>query len=512
MHTYRPFLWIVLAFGVGIGGGVYVVVPFTLVVFTVFVLMMIYAVVFRKPFLSSIVLLMVFVLLGMVFVRNYQTLASGDIVHVARYHRKNPVRLEGVVVSDVEKRNFFKGKKTMFTLQVKRVRSPWGWRKKSGKVLVNIFCEANVVYGDYLLLEGKLHYPYNFAPEERFSYREYLKRRGIHLILSVKKDSPMTVVAKGKGNYFRSVSLILRNKLKAILHQALSKNESGIMQAVLLGDRSQIPKHVRTLFVQTGTAHILAISGLHVGAVSGLFFIFLKMFPIGRRWQLGMTILLLIGYSFLTGGRPSVVRASVMICVFLMSFILEKESDSINTLSFAALVILLFNPFNLFDIGFQLSFACVVSIIMFSAKIKIILQKCFKIESNKTLKLTKVFIDSLSVSLSVWIGSTGLIAYHFDVVAPIAIVANLIVVPLISGVVVLGLGLLSVGGFWPFGLWVCAACLKFLLNVMVGVIYVFSKVPYANVNVPNISTRWVLGYYIVILLLFGIRWRRIFKA
>ena len=123
------------------------------------------------------------------------------------------------------------------------------------------------------------------------------------------------------------------------------------------------------LFVQTGTAHILAISGLHIGVVAAIFLLLVKFIPIGGKCQSAGVIGLLMFYAFLTGGRPSVVRATIMMIVFLASFIVEKERDVLNTLSLSAMIILVYNPLNLFDIGFQLSFVCVLSIIFLNSQL-----------------------------------------------------------------------------------------------------------------------------------------------
>ena len=137
------------------------------------------------------------------------------------------------------------------------------------------------------------------------------------------------------------------------------------MEGFLLGDRYNIPRHINELFQMAGVVHILAISGFNVGIVAYATFLFLKMFPLGRRWHYILTILLLIAYAVLTGGQPPVVRATIMAAVFLAGFILEREPESINTLACAALLILFVNPVNLFDVGFQLSFVSVLAIIVF---------------------------------------------------------------------------------------------------------------------------------------------------
>ncbi|MDP8212206.1 MAG: ComEC/Rec2 family competence protein, partial [Candidatus Zapsychrus exili] len=297
-----------------------------------------------------------------------------------------------------------------------------------------------------------------------------------------------------KANPIRRASLNLRNNLKKVLEDNLTENESGIMKAVLLGSRSQIKKHIRELFAQTGTAHILAISGLHIGIVAALFLVFIKMFPFSRRLQIFITIFLLVVYSFLTGGRPSVIRATIIAVVFLFQFILEKESDALNTLALAAFAILFVNPLNIFDVGFQLSFVCVSSIIFLTPIIKEVILKIF--DSHKRI------VQSLSMSISVWIGVLGLVAYYFNIISPITVLANLIVIPLISLIVALGFGLLIVGSLLPSAVFMFAICIKISLNALIVFVFLLSKSPFAYFYIKDVSLWTVWVYYGIVIFAF----------
>lgn len=389
--THRPFLYIVGFYGLGIILNHFVQIPFGYFCLLGFSLLILSVGISKWSVASTLLLLLAITSLGAVYAQSRQCVDENHIMHVAKYYRKRPVQIKGVIVSDVQERKAINGSKMTFTLDVRQVRANWGWQKKKGKILVNIFGGLDAAYGDYIMLEGKLHQPYNFSAERNFSYRNYLSRRDVYFILSVKKNAEVQVLDNNRGNYFRSLSLKLRNKLRSVLSENLSENESGIMSAVLLGDRSGISKPIRALFVQTGTAHILAISGLHIGIVAALFLVFVKLIPAGRRGQLGIVIFLLISYAFLTGGRPSVIRATIMTVVFLASLIVEKEFDAFNTLCLAAAIILVINPLNLFDVGFQLSFTCVLSIIYLN----------FLMKKDETNKRPARIIQSFYLSLTI---------------------------------------------------------------------------------------------------------------
>jgi len=501
--SHRPLICVVLFFGIGIIAGWYSSLSFLLLFSTSLLSLILAGIFYKKVNVSTVLILMTFLCLGMLWTHVNILIHQKDIARIARFYRQKPMMIKGVIVSDVEERNFFRTKKTVFTLNVKEVKAPWGWKKHKGKILVNIFKETDLFYGDYVQLTGKLHRPFNFSKGENFSYRSYLRNKGIQFILSVKKEEKFLILKRNQNNQVRALSLKLRNHLKMVLEQHLTESETGIMKAILLGDRSKIPKHVRGLFVRTGTAHILAISGLHIGVVAGLFLMFLKLFPIQRNLQLLMTIFLVIGYAFLTGGRPSVVRATIMVTVILGGFIAEREADSLNTLSLAAMVILLFNPLNLFDIGFQLSFICVGSIILFYPMIRNY-ENRISFVSDTPRRVSRYFKDSINISVSVWFGAAGIIAYYFNIITPVTVFANLIVVPMISVVVALGFGLLLAGSiFLPLAV-MFAMCLKVALNIMVAIIFLFDKVPYAYFYIKTVNHWYVILYYVVLCLIFKI--------
>jgi len=498
---HRPFLYLTGFFSLGIIIDQWVRFPFSYTCFFVFTFLIASAATSKKEFASTIFLLLAVLSLAMAYSQARQCVERDHIMSVAKYYRNKPILVKGVVSSSVTERKAANSIKHTFTLNVYQVRANWGWERRTGKILVNVFRDLDLSYGDELQLEGKLHRPYNFSTERNFSYRDYLRHRKIYFILSVKKNSDIQILAKNKGNYFKRRALQLRTILSNILSENLSKNESGIMKAILLGDRSAIAKPVRALFVQTGTAHILAISGLHIGVVAALFLLLIKAIPVGGKWRSAGVIVLLACYAFFTGGRPSVVRATIMMIVFLASFIVEKERDILNTLFLAAIILLIYNPLNLFDIGFQLSFICVLSIILLSTYLK-------RTGSTRSLRSKDIVFEqyirfglqSITVSMAIWVGVAGFIAYYFSIITPVTIFANLVIVPLISVIVTLGFGLLIMGIILPSGAFMFAACLKVVLNAMVGIIFMFDKAPFAYFYLKNVKI-WQVGVYYAILTL-----------
>jgi competence protein ComEC len=495
----RPIFYVTLCLIFGIVAEHYVRLPFSVWTEGCLLFLMISLACIYFPRACTCFVLLAFFVLGAVLSSQSYFVAYDDVSRVAHFYSKESVQVEGLIVADVEKRRTFRGEKTTFVLDIKRLRTKVGWRTKSGRVLVNVFRPLRVYYGDYVVITGKLHWPFNFDSEGNFSYRDYLRHQGIRLILSVKKDAPVEILNSHQASFFKEISLKIRDCFRNVLSEHLTENESGIMQAVLLGDRTNIPKHVRELFVRTGTAHILAISGLHIGIITGLIFLFLKLLPIGRRPQLIFTIMLVIAYAFLTGGRPSVVRATIIAVTLLFSLLVERETDSVNSLSLAAFLILLVNPLNLFDIGFQLSFISVLGILWFCPWISRHISSRFNQENNR---VKNMIIQAAAVSSAAWIGVLGLIAYYFQIITPVTLIANLLIVPFISLIIALGLGLMIFGLMWPAIALSFGYCLKLALNMMVFVIYLADLIPGSCLYIKTVTLLFPAIYYIFVILLY----------
>jgi len=495
MLPQRPLAGIFILFCAGIVMADHVVVPFWIVAGTAGLCLLASIVLFHKKTLSLLCLAATFMALGYVCFFVQRHLPRDHILYQGRPRFYRNVILEGVVASPIIKRDMFGTQRMSFTLEGRLLEISWIPRRIQGRVLVNIFRPRPFLqYGDYVRLWGKLHPPFNFNNKEgNSSYIDYLKRQGIFLVLDVKKTSAIMIKDHHQASWLIERSLRVRRRLAEVFDQYLSVSESGIMQAIILGERSRIPKTIKELFIRTGTAHVLAISGLHVGIVAAIIFVFCKLLSLPRQGQYLATIILLISYALVTGLRPSVVRATFMASIFLSSFMLERETDSINTLAAAGLVILLMRPGTLFDIGFQLSFASVYFIITLYPHLWALFSAKALAQNNKA---AQYIFQSICVSCAAWLGVAGLIVYYFGFITPLSIVTNIVIIPFMTIVVVLGICLLITGVFLPFWAGIVASCLKITLNVMILVINLFAGVPFAYFSSKVMSWNMILIYYI----------------
>jgi len=396
------------------------------------------------------------------------------------------ITVEGSVISDPEIRRTRYGEKTVFYLQTSSAAA----RAVRAKVRCRIYRREDLRYGDRVRFTAKLQRPHDFST--RFSYREYLRRRGVYWIANIRKADSVEVTRKSRHPF--AFVFDLRRRCARIFAKYLPSGEAGIMQAMTLGIRANLPGNVKTVFERAGTSHILAISGLHVGIVAALVWIFLKLFSLGYRPTLAVTILFLLFYMVFTGLRPSVVRATVMGVVVLTGFLLEREAVSARSLLFAGGILFLINPLTVFDTGFQLSFASGGAIMLFYPT----LWKRMEGDPRLAHPAPKYLAQSALISGAAWAGAAGLIAYHFGMITPVSLLANLAAVPAAGVIVGLGFLLLLVS-WWGWAAGLTALTLKFVLNITAAVIYSISAIPGAYVKMTDVPLLAVILCYLVLL-------------
>ncbi len=488
MKRHFPFLWLTIFFNLGIllHGFRLFTVDIIAVVSVVFLSA---AYIFRqRKYIFVILIAVEFLLLGWLCTHGRWMFVQDNIYYQKSKTDFSVLSVRGIISSPPRRSDVGYSQRLSFVLSLREVKIAGQWQEISGKVLVNVFQNLPLIFGDDIVLIGKLHSPFEFSHDRKFSYRTYLKRQGIYFALSVKKDSAVEVLRRQQSPLLVKLLYQLRINASHVISRHLNPVQAALMQAMILGERLNIPSSIKDIFVKTGTTHILAISGLNVGIVVMVLFILLRMIPGPRAMTYTFTMIFVVFYVFLTGASPSVVRAGIMSVVFLTSFVIERETNSINSLSFAAFLILLLDPQNIFDIGFQLSFISVFGILLFYPLFIYLLKPLLKQFKSSILKF---LVESFAVSLSATLAVAGLIAYYFNIVTPISLFANLVVVPLSTLATILGIGMLLTAGSIPF----FAICIQFVLNLMVWFMAFCQHLPLAYCYFKDVNIWSVISYY-----------------
>ena len=262
-----------------------------------------------------------------------------------------------------------------------------------------------------------------------FDYRRYLEIHGF---------TGRTFVASWKWQKTR-VSLLKLSRLERMrltflkyrsrLLEKISTNGTdadayAVVAAMALGDKSALTQELKDVYSVTGASHVLALSGLHLGIIYTL----LSLFVFRRRWQVlsQMVIILSVwAFVFLVGMSTSVVRSAVMLSIYALLSLGHRDRMSVNTLAFTAIVMLMVSPMSLFDVGFQMSYMAVLSILLFVP----LLESVFTAEYLMSHRVVRWFWGMVAVSLSAQIGTAPLIAYYFGRFSCYFLLTNFIVIP-----------------------------------------------------------------------------------
>ncbi|MCH5328633.1 MAG: ComEC/Rec2 family competence protein [Coprobacter sp.] len=292
-----------------------------------------------------------------------------------------------------------------------------------------------LILGDYIIFTPNLSPVSNSSNPESFDYASYARRKGILYSQYLPEQSWRRLGHLPEKN-LKAKALQYRNGwINLISGMPLQEESLALLNALLLGNTDMITSHRREAFSEAGLSHILAVSGLHTGIIwwllAGLFY------PLTRlnlsRLRYPFLIAGLWVYAFVTGLSPSVVRACIMATFILTGSLIRRKVNLLNSLFAAAFFMLLYQPYYLFDIGFQLSYLAVLSIALFYPVIarKVMGKSAFR---NKIAGI-------LTVSLAAQIGTLPVAAYYFHTVPILFLFTNMLVVPLLP--IILGVGILT---------------------------------------------------------------------
>ena len=357
------------------------------------------------------------------------------------------------------------------------------------KMVLNVTGNKVLNIGETIYFNGELKLPKENTNPKLFNYRLNLKTEKIYTTMSVKEHSITEI---------ESENITLRYRVKAkfadiivnTLNTYLSEKNSSLLSSIFLGQSSYLSSEDMDVYREMGLAHLLAVSGLHIGIISGFISFVLSNLGIKRRTNIIITLSTIWAYGYLIGFPPSILRSSIMFTILYYAQLIHEPYDSINSVSFAMFVLLLINPYYLFNLGFQLSFAATFSIIILSPKIRL-----------KLYPYHNKVIQSLSSILGVQIGLLPFQAYYFNNINLLSILANLMIIPIVSFALVLGFLMIICTNIHCFNV-VIGFILENLLNFEGMILNWLNGISINTLKIfsPEIITAII--FYIMILMIF----------
>ncbi len=370
--------------------------------------------------------------------------------------------------------------------------------KVKGKILIFTNNQPLYNYGDFLEIDGEY---LKASKIDSFDYSLYLKRFNIDAVAyypSIKKIEKINNFSPGIFSRFifeiKKNLLNFKLKISEQFYYYLSSDSSAILHAMILADKNYLSQEARDSFSVSGISHIIAISGLHISLLSSIFLSCLFMIGVSRSRSFYLLFIFLLIYLSIISFPASACRASLMGILTSLALYQGRDSQLEYLLYFSAIFLLLINPLMIFiDIGFQLSFLAVFSILYIHPKLKIfLLERCF-------LKINDYFLDIISISISVQIITTPIIIYNFNQVSLIAPITNLLVLFLLPVIISLSILAIFLNFLLPFLAELVYLLLDFLLSYILLVSNFFSS---WNISFLRVESWSILSSFIYYLFVF----------
>jgi competence protein ComEC len=451
-----------------------------------------------------VVPLLLFLALGYLSIQPWAS-PSFPPQHIYHYLDTERWDIEGTVVS----RPLISEGRSRFYLQTHQLKGAGETIAVTGKIRVTAAGgDSQLERGDRISLNSRIRSIRNFQNPGGFDYQRYMAFQNVWGSAYTRGDR-LQRFTRLSGDDQPAAMDRLRNRIIRNIADAGEGPSTGVLKALIVGDRSAISRPLREAFNRAGVGHLLAISGLHIGIVASAAFFFFKWLlayfrPLlwlawTRKAAALLSLLPVCFYGSVSGFSPSTQRAVLMIFVFLMTFLFEREHDLINTLALAALVILTIFPPSLFSISFQLSFMAVLSI-LFGLDCLKQFRAVSDPENQGTIfsEIKKRLISFFFVSLFAIGGTLPLAMYYFNQISLVGIFANFIVVPLV-GFIAVPLGLVAafltpistLGALWCF-----KAC-HALLSPVLALIELVARIPFAALKTFTPSVLEIGCYYLL---------------
>ncbi|PKO05905.1 MAG: hypothetical protein CVU41_09795 [Chloroflexi bacterium HGW-Chloroflexi-3] len=411
-------------------------------------------------------------------------------IDIAYYNDQEKVTISGVVCSDPQHNE----RSVRFTFCVDRMEKPEK-RDITGKVLV-VQRNGDWKYGDRVNVIGTLQAP---GENEEFSYKDYLAQRGIY---SLMEYPYVKWIASGQAGWVKSGLFALRQKAYQRIQAFLPQPEAGLLSGILLGIETDIPYELEKAFQDTGTAHVVAISGFNMTILAG---IFLKGFRkyLSIWWAAVLAILAMALYTVLVGGAPAVSRAAVMSCLAMSASLIGRGQSGMYTLVLTAAIMCLFNPLLIGDAGFQLSVTATLGLVLYADR----LMNWFRSLAGKFLpeqvveRITGPVSDYFLFTLAAQVMTLPVVLYHFERLSLTTLLANPLILPvqplvmILGGIaVIVGLVIQPLGQLLSYIVWVPLYYTNQVVTWLAGF-------PSGVVVLGEVSILTVVGLYLLIFFL-----------
>jgi competence protein ComEC len=359
------------------------------------------------------------------------------------------------------------------------------------KISVNSPKAYSVNYGDIIYIEGRLDIPKSFS---NFDYQKYLARNSIYIILSISSFEYI----KSKPNKIKKFAIDSRKNISNKFDTYFKKPYADILKSLILGDKSSLTQNVKNNFINSGVMHILVVSGLHVCFISFIILFILKAVGLSLKKASLLSIPIIFFYALITGANPPALRATIMLFCIFISLALDREPLIYNSLALSALIILIFEPQQLFTASFQMSYGATIGIVCFYKDISSIFR-------NVKSSIIHFFCNVLSITVAVQLVLIPICIYYFGKISIISFLTNIIIVPLSGIILYLGVSFFALTFIFKYMAVLISLLLSIILNFILSVTNILGNFKYATISLEKPTIIELLFYFFFLFCLINLK-------
>lgn len=402
----------------------------------------------------------------------------------------------------------FTDSSSSFYLKMAEAETTEGWAEVTG--IVRVYVDEPLLdlkAGDYIHAYCRLN---SFKPATnpgQFDVADYLAKRNVYVGVTIKSRGAIKKLRDGKVNKFRKFRTHLRKKASELLFDDSIDDEQqrGLLEALLLGRRGNIDRDTYRAFEKTGLLHFVSLSGMHLGILASVAWWLARLAGLLKRGRAIVCAIVIIIFLLVVPPRAPTIRAGVICFVFCAAHVFRRSPNPLNTLSLAALILLIIRPTGLFEAGWQLSFTSVLGILCFIEPIRNWLHTILVSPVNRFLSkfkylfvLSRLFSYSISmfaVGFSAWLGGAGVLLYHFHSVNPFTCVYTVIAFPLVAWILSIGFIKVIVSLAFPATGVFLSIALEGLSEGLIWVVKFLSETGPTEILIGKVSLEVIVLYY-----------------
>ena len=459
-----------------------------------------------------------FACLGAIRLTSYYQPRPNDIRNFVADERKLAT-IRGLIVTDPyinENRDWqfarfkFTDPASSFYLKVGKIKTIDGWAEASGTVRVQVAESVlDLKAGDYIQAYCWLDRFKEPTNPGQFNTAEYLTRKNVFVAASVQSRDGIKLLEGGSVGIFTKIRRKIRQTATTtLLGGPVPENQSeGLLQALLLGYRRNIDSETYMAFRKTGLLHFISLSGLHLGILIGIIWWLCKTAGLMKRARATICIIAIAVFLLVVPPRPPTVRAAIIGWVFCASFLFRRRFNSLNTLSLAAIILLLIRPTNLFEAGWQLSFASVLGLILFCERTHLFLyEKILGLPWAKKAPKTKPFyriisrpgpylLRLFSTSLTAWMAGAGILLYHFYTINPFTCIWAAVVFLPVALILTVGYLKIILSFLLPSAAAVLSIVVTGLADSLIWIVKFIANLDISEILIGHVPLTPIILYY-----------------